>query len=184
MRTALYNRDDFQKAFTKWWSGLSGQPEDGSGEERGPDRGSRAELRRAKSALQVCMTEAFGVGFLGALQSKGIRPSSEEIEALAKLAGLAAHVKMFRENASMGSIMARPRRDGSRAAVSPIRFRKFLTIDDPDELYIALVRVLRMTDQHAHLASLARACFSWNNETRRWWALEYYNALPNNESEH
>lgn len=162
---------------------MSGKSVDSEREPFSPDRGARAELRRAKSALDVCMIEAFGNGLLKRLEEKGLKPSAEEVEKLARLAGLVAHVETLVTDTSMGRIMASSKKEGGKVAVSPARFRKLMVIEDPDELYLVLLRVLRMTDRKAHFETLKRACFRWNNDTRRWWALKYYNALPNDQSE-
>ncbi|WP_029894812.1 type I-E CRISPR-associated protein Cse2/CasB [Desulfohalovibrio reitneri] len=183
MSEPLYARDDFQKCLASWWSGLAGRTTDGEEGDRAPNRKHRAELRRAKRTMDVCLSEAFAHGFLSALKDCGIVPRDDEIEGLARLAGLAAHVQTLAER-PMGGIMAQPRASGAAVAVSPQRFRKLLTIEDPDDFFVAMVRMLRLTDGRANLASLSRACQNWTDTTRRWWAMEYYNVLPSKESEH
>ncbi|MBG0774935.1 MAG: type I-E CRISPR-associated protein Cse2/CasB [Desulfovibrionaceae bacterium] len=183
----IHEREEFQKTFRKWWKSVSGFREasaDQEEEREAPDRGMRAELCRAKSPLEVCMTAAFGGGLLPLLEARGIGVAEAELVPLAMLAGIGAHVRTPVEGTPFARLMAAPAREGGgTAAVAPARFRKLLRIQEPDDLYTMLVRLVKMTGQRTNFKSLAWACFKWDDATRVEWAKNYYNALPSKQRE-
>lgn len=146
-----------------WWKGLES------------DKGERAALRRAANPTEVVFSPVYH-HLLNRLLPLG---GPVRREALAAVAGLAAHVKVNAENAvSLALQMATPKSAGSGARVSGLRFRRLLTVSEREELYPLLIRVIRLLDGNVNLLSLANAVYWWNENTRKQWAYDYYSAAP------
>lgn len=157
---------------TDWWQALN---------ER---RGDRAELRRCATLTDVVFTSAYhrlrlNVGKHGAVNA----------DALALVAGLAAHVKNDRADSTFAEQMATPKdptsKDG-KAKVSGLRFRRLLKIKDKDlnELFTAMGRIVTLLGSSANLQSLARSAYLWNDkytDIRKEWAFEYYSKSPSEQ---
>jgi CRISPR system Cascade subunit CasB len=157
--------DDSSELLVGWWKSLD------------RDRGERANLKRAASPTQIAFCPSFHL-LLGQLRAQGYRLAHESAGAVAAGAGLAAHVKSHEGNASLAQQMATPKKRGGGARVSGLRFRRLLAISDRDELYLQLVRVIRLLDGKVNLVSLANAAFWWNERTKKDWAYDYYAAAP------
>ena len=157
--------DESSGLLVSWWEALD------------QDRGERANLRRASGPSEV----AFGSSFhklLGRLRAEGYSLGRDRTEALAAVAGLAAHVKSHTSGASVAQQIATPKSAGTSARVSGLRFRRVLAVSDRDELYPLLLRVVRLLDGRVNLISLANATFWWNDRTKREWAYGYYATAP------
>ncbi|MCU0589597.1 MAG: type I-E CRISPR-associated protein Cse2/CasB [Syntrophobacteraceae bacterium] len=159
---------DAAEVLTQWWRALEG------------DRGQRAALRRCGSLLEVVFVPAFH-GLYGSLLSHG----RVDAEKLALVAGLAAHVKAHVPVSSDGSVaaqMAQARPGGQTALMCGLRFRRLLKIQSREELFPAMVRVIRLLGGRLDLVDLARSVYDWNEWTRRQWAFDYYTRAPRNEA--
>lgn len=155
--------DDSANILHAWWEGLE------------HDRGERAVLRRASSPTEAVFFRAYH-HLLGQLQQRGYIVNRE---GLATVAGLAAHVKGDTgTDKSMAQQMASPKPGGNVAKVSGLRFRRLLAVNQGDELYPLLIRVIRLLDGKVNLVSLANAAYWWNENTRKQWAYDYYATAP------
>lgn len=148
----------------EWWKGLE------------HDRGERAALRRAKSPAEVVFSPTYHQ-LLHQLQQKDYTVYRE---ALAVVAGLSAHVKEDTGSArSLAEQMASPKSSGSGARISGLRFRRLLAIEQREELYPLMIRVIRLLDKKVNLVSMANSVYYWGNErTRKNWAYDYYKTAP------
>ena len=149
----------------EWWKSLDRH------------RGERADLRRAASATEAAFCPSFH-RLLHQLRSRGYALEDIGANAVAAIAGLAVHVKSHNGASTLAQQMASPRRQGGSARVGGLRFRKLLVIPDRDELYLQLVRVIRLLDGNVNLVSLANAAFWWNERIKKNWAYEYYATAP------
>ena len=79
--------------------------------------------------------------------------------------------------------MAEGKGQGSdtKAKVSGLRFRRLLRIDDRDELYNAMRRMIQMLGGVVNIYSLAHAVYWWNQRTKKQLAYEYYEHAPEKE---
>jgi CRISPR system Cascade subunit CasB len=155
--------DESNEVLRSWWRSLE------------DDRGERAVLRRAASSTEAVFSPAYH-RLLIDLQQRGYGVNRE---ALAAVAGLAAHV---REDAgserSLAGQMAVPRAGGGGARVSELRFRRLLAVSERGELYPLLIRVIHLFGGQANLTDLANAVYWWNEKTRKQWAYDYYATAP------
>lgn len=157
--------DDSSKVLLAWWADLQERP------------GDRAALRRSSNPVEVVFCPAFH-SLLGDLRSAGYPLGSDGAAGLAVVSGLAAHVREVSAEGSLARQMAAPRAAGTGARLSGLRFRRLLAIPSREELFPALVRVIRLLDGRIDLPDLARSSFWWGDHTRKRWAYEYYDAAP------
>lgn len=154
-----------EETLLAWWKGL----------ER--DRGERAALRRCKNLTEVAFVPCFH-RLLRELSSHG-KVNSER---LALVAGLAARVKGHDPGAEIAVQMAKSKPGGTTAAVSGLRFRRVLKIENSDELFLALGRIVALLGGTVNLVSLAKSAYDWNQWTRKQWAFDYYSNAPAKEA--
>lgn len=159
---AFYKEKAFQDVLSHWWRGLE------------KDRGGRAALRRAKSLDGVFATSSFHQDLLAPLREAGWEPTDGQLDGLAAVAGILAHVETDLPAGSFATIMARPGREGADAAVSDLRFRRLLAVEGAEELLPALIRMVRLAGEKANIRELAGAVLSWGDQRRKAWALDYY----------
>lgn len=157
--------DETSSILLSWWKGLE------------HDKGERAFMRRASAPGEVVFSPAYH-RLLSQLQRDG---RYIDREALAGVAGLAAHVKGHTDGASLSKQMAKPRSSGSGARVSGLRFRRLLAVSDRGELYPLMIRVIRLLGDQVNLVSLANGVYWWNDKTdktKKDWAYDYYATAP------
>jgi CRISPR system Cascade subunit CasB len=149
------------EALVAWWKGL----------ER--DRGERAALRRCTNLTEVAFVPSYHQ-LLRVLSPHG----KVDAERLALVAGLAARVKGHNPGVEIAVQMAQTKPGGSSAVVSGLRFRRLLKIQNREELFLALGRVVALLGGTVNLVSLAKSAYEWNEWTRKQWAFNYYSAAP------
>ena len=137
------------------------------------NRGDRAELRRAKSVNDIILMPVFQHT---CLRFKPFFEDEENWEIrLAAVLGLLAHVRTT-TNRELALQMT-----GSPPVVSELRFCRLLQ-KDRRELFIAMIRVLRMLGNKANLHDLANSVYYWGNRAKREWAFAYFPNTPNKAS--
>ncbi len=151
-RTRLFDPEDSSgEILLEWWQGLENQ------------RGDRAELRRARNPTEVVFSPAYH-----RLYQKLHLPNKE---ALAQVAGLCAHIKDHHFQSGIAEQMAMGQ---DKAAVSGLRFRRVLAINDRDDLYHAMIRIIRLLRNTVNIYDLAQGMYWWNERTKKQWAYKYY----------
>jgi CRISPR system Cascade subunit CasB len=60
--------------------------------------------------------------------------------------------------------------------VRDVRFRRLMAVDDRDELFTMLGRLIRLLDDRVKPESLVQGTFFWSENIKRRWALQYYSA--------
>ena len=137
------------------------------------NRGERAELSRAKSVDDIILLPAFQ---RICLRFKPLFDGEDNWEArLAAIVGLLAHVRTT-TNQEIALQMA-----GNPPVVSELRFRRLLQ-KDRRELFVAMIRVLRMLNNQANLHDLANSVYYWGNIAKRDWAFTYFPNTPGKAS--
>ena len=151
-------------------------------------RGSRAELKRCKTPEEVAI-----LGSFHELRFK-LMPTAfiPNLERLALVAGLSAHIKPGLNNSSqsIGRQMAGNKQGSTTEIVSELRFRRLLAIgnvvnspNDPIdadfstnslELYRTMIRIIRMLNGECNLTSLANSVYWWNSKTKIELATDYF----------
>lgn len=135
------------------------------------NHGQRAELRRCRSITDVMLTPTY---------QHFCRRYCKELSAtdprIAAVAGLVSHLK---EDPFIAQNLARSMSDsaGERPVVSELRFRRLLERSRED-LYPAMIRILRMLGGKTNIYDLARDIYWWGDGVRKEWAFTYYPRVP------
>ena len=145
------NDHDFQGLY-EWWKGLEN------------DRGGRAELKRALSPADIVFCNAYHRLY------NRLRWPDRDRDKLAAIAGLAAHVRENNDTMKFAKQMTK----SDKPAVSESRFRRVLEITDRDELYVSLIRLIRILGGNVNLRDLAESVYWWNKNTKKDWAYSYW----------
>jgi len=153
------------KVLEKWWQSLE------------EARGDRALLRRCATPVEVVFCPAYhrlrrDLNRIGPINDHG----------LSVIAGLAAHLRDLDVSKPVSAQMAIPRSLG-KAPVSDSRFRRLLKVDNRNELFNPLIRIIRLLDGRLNFINLADGIYWWNDSVRRQWAFEYYENAPLNVRE-
>lgn len=141
----------------EWWCGLT--------------RGDQAIMRRCTSAEEIALTAAF--------HKLRIRLSGLKVDPrrLALVAGLSVHIKRDISTYRIAEQMAIPRAGTTREPVSDLRFRRLLVIEDRNELYRSMIRIIHKLSGEVNLLSLADSVYWWNIFVKQQFASDYYEHL-------
>lgn len=144
-----------------WWEALQ------------PDTGGRARLRRCNSPEEVMLEPAFHRllnRLRPLLERDGDELTENDLRRLAAIAGLLAHVTS-RDSRTLAERMADMK--GGRPLLSSLRFRRLLR-ERFEDLYPAMIRVVRQLDKKVNLNDLAESVFYWGDKVRKRWAIAYF----------
>ena len=129
------------------------------------NRGERAMLSRAKSVDEVILLPEFQ---RACLRFKPFFEHEVNWEArLAAVIGLSAHVRKTTDQKIVLQMADNP------PVVSELRFRRLLQ-RDRKELFVSMIRVLRMLKGQANLHDMANSVYYWSDRTKRDWAFTYF----------
>lgn len=155
-------------AAAAWWYGLQPDPET----QRQGDRATLAKLRRCATAAEA-MAEPATISLfrrIGASHANDLPP-------IATLAVILAHV---REALPEGRVARRLGPDypeaPETARMSALRFRRLLEAAPGDDQLTAFRRMVALAGGSLPLRDLARSLLDWNDERRRRWIYDYWNA--------
>ena len=148
------------KVLLDWWHGLEN------------NRGERAALRRCRNLTEVVFVPSYH-----RLRQELLRFGNVDSEGLAIVAGLAARAKENNNQYTIANQMAISVA-GDSARVSGLRFRRLLKIQNRDNLYPAMIRIVALLGSSLNLVNLAGSVYWWNDFTRKNWAFDYYTNAP------
>ena len=163
----VHDPDREQKIVLQWWSETIGDKDAAAG--------PRAELRRAGTLEEVIFVPLFHD-----LRRRLAGTRWRSVDRLALAAGVLARVREHDGSTAFAVQMAARRAGGpdKAARVSPSRFRRLLrTGDDAEDLerlFEQLRRVISLLDGRVNVTDLATSLYWWNADTRKRWALAYY----------
>lgn len=143
----------------EWWEGLQ------------HNKGIRAELRKAKTPLEVYTSYAFQRNFIPALRKHNITLSNYQAEQLALPVGVLSHVQTLSDKHTAKLFIAT---EQGKQKAADFRFQKLLSVTEREDAYIALIRMVKYLSKSAELTSLVCGGYWWNDTTRREWAREYF----------
>lgn len=133
------------------------------------DTGGRAALRRAPDLTAVVLQPAFQ-RLHRRLLSAGFPAGQGPGDRLAAAAGLLAHV---READDLSLPKALSQRDGDKARVSELRFKRLLESADVDALFAGLRRTLPLIGHRCSPIALTHDVVNWGDRIRKDWAYAY-----------
>jgi CRISPR system Cascade subunit CasB len=141
-----------------WWRGLE------------QDKGGRAALRRCHTLTEVVLVPAYHGLYRPLLALPELYWQRDRLPAVA---ALAAMVEVWESGLpSLPGQMSQ--KLGERKWVSELRLRRLLQCQEPEELFQALRRVVRLLDHRVDILSLADGVHDWGDRTRKEWAFDYY----------
>jgi len=150
------------EALQRWWDDLQ------------ECNGDRAELRRAETVTDIILLPAFQ---RTCLRFQPFFQHEENWEyRLAAVLGLLAHVR----HANPGEALA-IQMSGRPPVVSELRFRRLIQRERSD-LFVSMIRVLRMMGNKANLHDLANSIYFWGDKVKRRWAFDYFPNTPEKAS--
>lgn len=153
-------------AVVAWRSGLS--------------NGACAELRRCQSPSEVEMHLEFHrlrwqLQAAKLIGEKAVENHLQEYQ-LPLLVGLSAHLRGAGSSSEDSASFAKQlgRKINDRPVLSEIRFRRLMAETKRDDIYVPMIRVLRVLNGNVSLAALWKGLAWWSTSTRRTWAYAYY----------
>lgn len=135
-------------------------------------RGDRADLRRCKLPEEVVFVPSFHRLRVALSPSGYVNDQS-----LCIVAGVLSHVRNHDGSEKFAAQLARKPPGKDSPVMSNLRFRKFLSIRDPNFLFRESIRAVRLLDGTANIPDLAQGLYWWNSRTRKQWAFDYYEKL-------
>jgi len=144
----------------RWWEGLDKY------------RGERAVLRRSATLAEVVFSPTYH-----RLRRALMNIGRFDDDRLSLVVGLSARVRTNADGFGIAAQMATGKPDGS-ARVSGLRFRRLLKVNNREELFIAMTRIIALLGGAVNLQSLAQSVYFWNDKTRKDLAFEYYSKAP------
>jgi CRISPR system Cascade subunit CasA len=154
----------FGKVLHHWWEGLD------------EDHASRAILRRCATLDEVSLSVAYQQ-FYRYMLSCGwpAEAVAWQNDRLAAIAGLLAHIKTEDTRRLPSSMWDQK---AEKPIVSELRFRDLLKIQDIDDLFVSLRRILPLLDCSANIFELAHDVYNWDNPSPslnipKQWAYSY-----------
>jgi len=135
-------------------------------------RGDRADLRRCKVTEDVFFLPAYH-----RLRHSLLAFGTVNNESLAIVSGVISHVRDHDGSIPFAGQLARisPGKDGP--VMSEMRFRKLLSVREPNTLFREGIRAVRILDSTVNIPDLAQGLYWWNTTTRKKWALSYYERI-------
>lgn len=164
---SFLKQEAFWSVLRDWFDALSG------------NLGHRARLRRAREPFEVFISPAMQRDLRIRLIQTGLPLSDKALERLALGIGIVSHAKALHGEGHFARQLARA--DKGSQDVRDVRFRRLLAVEDREELYTMLVRLVRYLDGVVHLESLIKGTYWWNEKTRREWAMHYFTVTDAHE---
>jgi len=144
----------------QWWESL---------DER---RGDRADLRRCKLPDDVLFLPSYY-----RLRNAVARYDRLNDTSLGIVAGVISHVKRLDDSERFAEQLARKPLGKDTPVMSDLRFRKLLSIREPNVLFREGIRAVRLLDGAVNIQDLAQGLYWWNTRTRQEWARLYYEKI-------
>jgi len=141
--------------------------------ERNPnaDRAALARLRRADLLAAMQDPETFAL-----FRALG-RQRATELPQVALCAAVLAGVREDRPGERPARTLGPPSVEASeQAAMKPLRFRRLIEAETPEERLISLRRAVQLAGHRLNVRELAAACLDWSERRQQQWIFEYYNA--------
>ncbi|MCX6701199.1 MAG: type I-E CRISPR-associated protein Cse2/CasB [Methanomicrobiales archaeon] len=152
-----------RNSILSWWSQLDMK------------RGDRAALRRCRSPIEVAFQPSF-YQLTRALESHGNPVDSTR---MALIAGVLSHVRVNNTSLRFAQWMARGKAGKANAAVSGLRFRRYIRNEEPETLYLSTIREIRLLEGECNISDLANTLYWWQApETKKRLASDYYENAP------
>ena len=157
-------------AAVSWWRDLQPDPE----RQYPGDRATLARLRRCGDIAEL-MLEPATIGLFRRVEAD----RADDLPLVALAAGVLAHVRADEPAILVARQIGPDNPDKPETALmKPLRFRRLMEAETPDERLIAFRRLVALARNTLSARDLAGSLLGWTDERRRRWALAYWNADP------
>jgi CRISPR system Cascade subunit CasB len=158
-------------AAVAWWRDLQPDP----GRNYSGDRAALARLRRCATVAEAMQDPATISLFR---RCGGSGPWDLPTAGLA--AAVLAHVRNDdRDNTRIARRVGPDNTDRVETALlKPLRFRRLMDADLPDERLAAFRRLAALAGNTVNVSDLAAALLNWNEQRQQRWVYDYWNAGP------
>lgn len=157
MSIKFKSESEIGEALYKWWQELDS------------NKSERADLRRAHTVSEIVLLPVFQ---RVCIQFRPYFKYEKNWEyRFASILGLLAHVRENSES-NLALLMA----GKPKPNISELRFRRLIQ-RDRQELYVAMIRVIRSLNNTANIFDLANSVYYWGNPVRKRWSFEYYSNI-------
>ena len=151
-----------------WWAGL----QDDAGGRRGANRAVLARLRHCATIAEA-MQEPSAIVLFNRLGATG----PDDLPTVALTAAVLAHVRVDIPSSTVARAVGPASVEQPETAVlKPLRFRRLLEASEHDERLIGFRRLAGLAGGKLPVADLAASLLNWNENRRRRWVYDYWNA--------
>jgi len=156
-------------ATVQWWRDLQSDP----GRNHSGDRAALARLRRCATVAEA-MQDPAAISLFRRCGGAG----PKDLPAAGLTAAVLAHVRDDdRENPVIARRIGPDNTDKAETALlKPLRFRRILEAELPDERLAAFRRLAGLARGKLNVRDLAGALLDWSEKRQRDWVYEYWNA--------
>ena len=163
-------RKDAASRALGWWRGLQPDPD----KKRPGDRAALARLRRCATVAEAMQDEATLLLFQAV---EATAPA--DLPGVGLAAAVLAHVREDRRGVPVARLVGPESLERPETALlKPLRFRRVMEADGPDERLAALRRLVALAGGAVPVRDLAAGLLDWTDERRTRWILDYWNTLP------
>jgi CRISPR system Cascade subunit CasB len=156
------------KAAVEWWRDLQPDP----GRKRPGDRAALARLRRCATVAEA-MQDPASIALFRRCGGSGPR----DLPTVGLAAAVLAHVREDdRDHRSIARRIGPEHDQAETALLKPLRFRRLMEADSPDERLTAFRRLVALAGGKLNLTDLSAALLNWSPRQQRSWVYEYWNA--------
>lgn len=172
--SVFWKNEDHTK-LRSWWNSLKKNP------------GWRAELRRAKTPADILLCQGFKYLYF---ELAGYWTLDKNLLGLAAAAGVIAYIEED-DNRSFAHACAISADGSPKPAMSELRFAQLQKSRTLDELFVRMVRAIRLLRKKANVVSVADSVLHWvkemvygemDEDPRKRilvrWGLDYFQNLP------
>ena len=158
------------RAAAAWWRELQPDPAGG----RQGDRAALARLRRCATVSEA-MQEVAAIQLFRRVGATG----PGDLPDVALAAAVLAHVRADAPGTVARTIGPTTPEKPETAKMKPLRFRRLMEADGPDERLVAFRRLVMLARENAlPVADLATSLLGWSEQRRRQWIFDYWDAEP------
>jgi CRISPR type I-E-associated protein CasB/Cse2 len=140
------------------------------------DSGDSAELRRCKTLDEIVLnSQAFHT-----LRKRLVGTVWEhaEILRLAVVAGVLSHVRLDAKVSLPQALGNKTKSDQASKEAVRLRFQRLIQHRTHDDVFRPMVRMLDYLEKEGvSVLSLAKELYCWNDETRKRWAIKFYETV-------
>ncbi len=157
-----------------WWRGLQPDPDAENPADRAGDRAALAHLRRC-GAVSEAMLEPAALRLFQAVGAD----SPDDLPTVGLAAAVLARVREDRPGPSVARLVGPGSIETPETALlRPLRFRRLMEADGPDERLISFRRLVALAGGKLPVRDLAEALLHWSAPRRTRWVFEYWNTTP------